>query len=121
MKIHDEDWDDLKKWFTVTEVSEMLNIPSTVLRYWETEFEELKPRKNKHGKRMYNHEDIELLKKLHYLLKVKKYTIKGAKDALNHSNHEIEFQIQARELLLKFKRNFEKYFFNQKSYLNFFK
>lgn len=99
-----EDWEDLKKWFSVTEVSEMLDIPSSVLRYWETEFEQLKPRKNKYGKRMYNHEDIELLKKLHYLLRVKKYTIKGAKEALQTQEKEIEFQIKARELLLKFKQ-----------------
>ncbi len=107
MQTYKEDWDDLKKWFTVTEVSEMLDIPSTVLRYWETEFEQLKPRKNKHGKRMYSQEDIELLKKLHYLLRVKKYTIKGAKEALNTQSNEITFQIQARELLLKFKQLLE--------------
>ncbi len=107
MNKNDEDWEDLKKWFTVTEVSEMLDIPSTVLRYWETEFEQLKPRKNKYGKRMYNHEDIELLKKLHYLLRVKKYTIKGAKDALENQENEIGFQIKARELLLKFKKILE--------------
>jgi len=104
MDIIEEDWEELKKWFSITEISEMLNIPSTVLRYWETEFPELKPRKNRNGKRMYNHEDIELLKKLHYLLKVKKYTIKGAKDALENQKNEIEFQIKARELLLKFKQ-----------------
>lgn len=107
MNTNEEDWDDLKKWFTVTEVSEMLDIPSTVLRYWETEFEQLKPRKNKYGKRMYNHEDIELLKKLRYLLRVKKYTIKGAKDALKTQEKEIEFQIKARELLIKFKQILE--------------
>lgn len=107
MVSNEEDWDDLKKWFSVTEVSQMLDIPSTVLRYWETEFEQLKPRKNKYGKRMYNHEDIELLKKLHYLLRVKKFTIKGAKEALETQSKEIEFQIQARELLLKFKQLLE--------------
>lgn len=107
MNIDEEDWGDLKKWFTVTEVSEMLDIPSTVLRYWETEFEQLRPRKNKYGKRMYNHEDIELLKKLHYLLRVKKYTIKGAREALENQGKEIEFQIRARELLLKFKQILE--------------
>jgi|YNPMSStandDraft_2_1061718.scaffolds.fasta_scaffold00523_17 DNA-binding transcriptional MerR regulator len=103
MATEDDNWDDLKKWFTISEVSEMLNIPSTVIRYWETEFPELKPRKNRHGKRMYNHEDIEFLKKLHYLLRVKKYTIKGAKEALKNQKNEIEFQMKARELLLKFK------------------
>lgn len=107
MVSNEEDWDDLKKWFSVTEVSQMLDIPSTVLRYWETEFEQLKPRKNKYGKRMYNHDDIELLKKLHYLLRVKKFTIKGAKEALETQAKEIKFQIQARELLLKFKQLLE--------------
>lgn len=100
----EEDFSDLKRWFTITEVSEMLEVQPTVLRYWETEFEEIKPVKNKQGKRLYKEKDIALLKKIHFLLKVQKYTIKGAKEALKNNPSGIAFQTQAREVLLQMKK-----------------
>ena len=66
----------------ITEVSEMLGIPTHVLRFWETRFSQLKPRKGNGGRRYYRPEDIVLLKKIQALLYSENYTIKGAQQVL---------------------------------------
>ncbi|MGE5795933.1 MAG: MerR family transcriptional regulator, partial [Ignavibacteria bacterium] len=53
-----------------------------VLRYWETEFEQLKPQKNRAGNRIYTNKDIQLILHIKALLREKKYTIEGAKKIL---------------------------------------
>lgn len=78
------DKDEIKKqYYTIGEVSALLAIPSSKIRYWETEFKELSPKKNKKGNRVYTPKDIELLGEIQDLLKVKKFTIQGAKDYLH--------------------------------------
>ena len=70
----------------ITEVSEMLGIPTHVLRFWETRFSQLKPRKGNGGRRYYRPEDIVLLKKIQALLYSENYTIKGAQQVLKSFN-----------------------------------
>ena len=70
----------------ITEVSEMLGIPTHVLRFWETRFSQLKPRKGNGGRRYYRPEDIVLLKKIQALLYSENYTIKGAQQVLKTFN-----------------------------------
>jgi DNA-binding transcriptional MerR regulator len=60
----------------------MFNVNISLLRFWEKEFSILKPRKNKKGDRLFRPEDIRNLKLIYFLLKEKKYTIKGAKEYL---------------------------------------
>lgn len=69
---------------TIGQVSDDLNIPQHVLRYWESEFSQIKPLKRKGGRRFYNEEHIKEIEKIRTLLHVKGYTIKGAKKALNN-------------------------------------
>lgn len=71
-----------KKYFSIGEAAEMLGVNRSVLRFWETEFEEISPRKTRKGRRMYNHKDIALLQQIHYLVKVKKFTLQGAREKL---------------------------------------
>ena len=59
----------LKKYYSIKEVSEMLDIPESTLRYWEKEFKEIKPKKNAKGIRHYTVDDIEQIKKV-FTLKV---------------------------------------------------
>lgn len=66
----------------ITEVSSMLNIPTHVLRFWETRFSQLKPIKRNGGRRYYRPEDIILLKRIQELLYDEGYTIKGAQQVL---------------------------------------
>ncbi|NBC00544.1 MAG: MerR family transcriptional regulator [Bacteroidetes bacterium] len=63
-------------------VSDQLGLEPHVLRYWESEFEELSPAKDSAGRRVYRAEDIEMLERIHHLLKVEKYTLEGARQVL---------------------------------------
>ena len=71
-----------KLYYSIGEVSEMMGLEAHVLRYWETEFEQLKPRKNRAGRRIYTLDDIAVVERIHHLLRVDKYTIEGAKQVL---------------------------------------
>jgi DNA-binding transcriptional MerR regulator len=74
-----------KRYFSTGEVAELLQVNSSLLRYWEQEFSEIKPMKNGKGDRRYMVKDIEILKKIHYLLKEKGFTIEGAKKELQNT------------------------------------
>ena len=67
---------------TISEVSKQIDVPSHVLRFWETKFAEVKPVKRSGGRRYYRSEDIDVLIQIRTLLYKEGYTIKGAKKAL---------------------------------------
>ncbi len=71
-----------KLYYSISEVSKITEIEQYVLRYWETEFEQLKPQKNRAGNRIYTNKDIQLILYIKELLREKKYTIEGAKKIL---------------------------------------
>ena len=73
-----------KLYYSISEVSKITDIEQYVLRYWETEFEELKPQKNRAGNRIYTNKDIRLILYIKELLREKKYTIEGAKKILEN-------------------------------------
>lgn len=76
-----------KKYYKIKEVSEMLELPASTLRFWESQFTFLKPKRNDGGIRFYTPSDIENLKMIRYLIKDKGLKIDAAKEALkrNHS------------------------------------
>ena len=74
-----------KLYYSISEVSKMTDIEQYVLRYWETEFEQLKPQKNRAGNRIYTNKDIQLILYIKTLLREKKYTIEGAKKILENN------------------------------------
>lgn len=67
---------------TISEASEILDVPQHVLRFWETKFAQIKPLKRNGGRRFYRPEDIEVLQQVKFLLYKQGYTIKGAKKAI---------------------------------------
>ncbi len=71
-----------KLYYSISEVSKITEVEQYVLRYWETEFEELNPQKNRAGNRIYTNKDIQLILKIKNLLRDKKYTIEGAKNII---------------------------------------
>ena len=71
-----------KLYYSIGEVSEIVELPQSVLRYWETEFKQLTPSRNKTGKRVYREADISRIFQIKELLYGKRYTIEGAKHAL---------------------------------------
>lgn len=74
-----QEQDEKSLYYTISDVANILNVPQHVLRFWETRFPKLKPVKRAGGRRYYRERDIDLLKKIHYLLYTKGYTIKGAR------------------------------------------
>ena len=75
---------DIKKlYYSISEVSTITGLKQYVLRYWETEFTQLKPSKNQAGNRIYRSHDIDVIMGIKSLLYDRKYTIKGAKQHLN--------------------------------------
>jgi DNA-binding transcriptional MerR regulator len=71
-----------KLYFKIGEVSDLLGVEPYVLRYWETEFAVLSPKKSGTGHRLYRRKDVELLLRIKYLLYEKKFTIEGARQTL---------------------------------------
>jgi len=83
-----------KLYYSISEVSKITGLEQYVLRYWENEFEQLKPQKNRAGNRIYTNKDIQLILFLKKLLREEKYTIDGAKKVLQNYNPNQEFNIE---------------------------
>jgi len=71
-----------KLYFKIGEVSSITGIPSYVLRFWETEFKKIRPKRTTSGQRLYRREDVGLVLKIKGLLYVEKFTIEGARQYL---------------------------------------
>jgi DNA-binding transcriptional MerR regulator len=71
-----------KLYYTIGEVSRIAGLPSSVLRYWETEFGGIRPPRNRSGKRLYRQADIDKILQIKKLLYEDRFTIKGARRAL---------------------------------------
>lgn len=71
-----------KIFFSISKVARIADVKSHVLRYWETEFSNLRPEKSESGQRRYRQKDLDLILKIKDLLYNKKYTISGAREAL---------------------------------------
>ena len=71
-----------KKYYTIGEVASMFNVATSLIRFWETEFDIIEPRKNKKGNRQFTKEDIEDIKLIYHLVKERGFTLQGAKDFL---------------------------------------
>ena len=82
-----------KLYYSISEVSKLTKLKAYVLRYWETEFTQLKPSKNRAGNRTYRQKDIDLILKIKNLLYQEKYTIEGARIAILKKNHPVSSNI----------------------------
>jgi len=72
----------IEKRLKIGEVSRLLNIPTYVLRYWEDEFRDLKPRKTRSGQRLYSQKDLDFIRLIAHLRYEEKLTISGCRDRL---------------------------------------
>lgn len=77
-----------KKYYKISEVAEILNIPASTLRYWESQFTIIKPKRNNHGIRYYTPSDIETIRMVYFLVKEKGLKLDAAQEQIkrNHSN-----------------------------------
>jgi len=96
-----------KLYYSIGEVSELTQLKAYVLRYWETEFSQLKPPKNRAGNRTYRQKDIDMILNIKDLLYNKKFTIDGAravlsgKEAIPESGVQSEFLNEKKKVILK--------------------
>ena len=81
-----------KLYYSISEVSRITELEQYVLRYWETEFEQLRPAKNLSGNRIYTNRDIKLILYIKKLLREEKYTIEGAKKLIK--NYSVKEQVE---------------------------
>ena len=78
-----------KRYYKIGEVAKAFNVNTSLIRFWENEFEVLKPKKNKKGNRLFTPEDLENLKMIYFLVKEKGFTLEGAKNKLKENPDEI--------------------------------
>lgn len=88
-----------KKYFSIGEVAEMMNVATSLIRFWESEFDIIKPKKNRKGNRQFTREDIENVKLIYHLVKEKGYTLQGAKDLLKANDAELKDKMEMLEKL----------------------
>jgi len=79
-----------KLYYSISEVSKITDLEQYVLRYWESEFEQLKPAKNRAGNRIYTNREIKLILYIKKLLRDERYTIEGAKQVLKNFSPEVD-------------------------------
>ena len=79
-----------KLYFKIGEVSELLGLPTHVLRFWETEFKKIKPKRTSAGQRLYRKKDVAFILRIKHLLYEKGFTISGARQHLRSKQDFIE-------------------------------
>ena len=83
-----------KSYYSIGTVSDMFKVNQSLIRFWENEFDILKPRKNAKGDRFFRPEDVKNLKLIYHLLRERKYTIEGAKEFLKkNKNADKKFEM----------------------------
>jgi len=92
------EWDLVNKYYGIGEVAAMFGVNISHIRFWTNEFK-IKIRTNKKGDRLYTPEHIERLRTIHYLVKVQKHTIQGAKEKLKNKNSAVTEEIALKDSL----------------------
>ncbi|HKC68797.1 MAG TPA: MerR family transcriptional regulator [Bacteroidia bacterium] len=93
-----------KLFYSITEVATLFNVNASLIRFWEKEFDFLKPRKTAKGNRTYTKKDIENIRLVYHLVKEKGFTLQGAKEKLKQKPaQEINKNLEAIESLNKLK------------------
>ncbi|MFI5220063.1 MAG: MerR family transcriptional regulator [Bacteroidia bacterium] len=93
--------EDLKLYFSIGEVAKLFNVNESLIRFWEKEFDILKPARNKKGNRLFTKEDVENLKKIFYLVKERGYTLEGAKNKLKGDKQTLNKDVELHESLMR--------------------
>ncbi|HMK04730.1 MAG TPA: MerR family transcriptional regulator [Ferruginibacter sp.] len=91
-----------KKYYAIGVVADMFKVNQSLIRFWENEFDILKPKKNGKGDRLFRPEDVKNLKLIYHLLRERKYTIEGAKEYLKQ-NKKVNEKFALIESLKKLK------------------
>ncbi|MCG8385882.1 MAG: MerR family transcriptional regulator [Cytophagales bacterium] len=83
-----------KKYYAIGEVADMFNVATSLIRFWESEFDVIRPKKNRKGNRQFTKEDIENVRLIYHLVKERGFTLQGAKDMLKNDNGAIKDKME---------------------------
>ncbi len=98
-----------KKFYKIGDVSEILGIPESTLRYWETQFTIIKPKRNKKNIRYYTPNDIEIIRRVYYLVKEKGMKLDAAQAQIRHNRDGVDKRFDAIEKLKDIKEQLLKF------------
>ena len=103
-----------KLYYSISEVSAMFGVNASLIRFWEKEFDIIKPRKNAKGNRFFTQQDIDNIALIHHYVKERRLTLEGARQKIKENRNDTEhtFQIvqslkKIRGMLLEMKENLE--------------
>ena len=101
MQISFLDKETPKLYYSIGEVSQMFNVNTSLIRFWEKEFEILRPKKNAKGNRLFTPEDLDNLKIIFHLVKERGYTLDGAKKKMRDNKNDLDQNVKMVESLKK--------------------
>lgn len=93
-----------KQYYGIGEVAEMFHVNASLIRYWENEFDVLKPKKNRKGDRLFRPEDIRNLQLIYHLLRERKFTIEGVRKKLKDEKKITDQRFEMVQSLQKIRR-----------------
>ena len=93
-----------KLYYSIGEVAEMFNVAPSLIRFWESEFELIQPKKNRKGNRQFTREDIENVRTIYHLVKQKGFTLQGAKEMLRNDTQAVRDKMEMFESLKKIRQ-----------------
>lgn len=93
-----------KLYYQISEVSTHFNVAASLLRYWETEFNTLKPKRNSKGTRFYTNNDIDEIGRIYLLVKEKGYTLQGAKEKIKTDKRSVDSNVEVVKRLKSIKK-----------------
>jgi len=88
-----------KRYYTIGEVASDLGVATSLIRFWESEFDIIRPKKNRKGNRQFTKDDITKIKLIYHLVKVKGYTLHGARDFVKNDVNTAKDKIDLIESL----------------------
>ncbi|MEI6682601.1 MAG: MerR family transcriptional regulator [Bacteroidota bacterium] len=92
-----------KLYYSIGEVAELFDVNASLIRYWEKEFDILKPQKNKKGNRLFTPQDLDNLRIIYHLVKERGFTLQGAKDKLKENKQDVVNKVEVIDSLNRLK------------------
>jgi DNA-binding transcriptional MerR regulator len=93
-----------KIYYSIGEVAEQFNVAPSLIRFWESEFELIQPKKNRKGNRQFTKEDIENVRTIYHLVKQKGFTLQGAKEMLRNDTSDVKDKMEIYDSLKKIRQ-----------------
>jgi len=83
-----------KLYYSIGEVADVFNVAPSLIRFWESEFDIIKPKKNRKGNRQFTREDIDNVRTIYHLVKEKGFTLQGAKEMLRNDSQAVKDKME---------------------------